>query len=224
MMRNKRLIILYLVIFVSIVLISLLITAVKKIKIDAFKPAAIIFLIDSSASNQDKLPEQKKFLKQLCKILDPEDQVKIIKVSQDSYLIYEGSPANIREISKSMDAYTKYNPQDVGTAYGIGLEKAFNYALSMKKIGYVPSVVVIGDLENEGSTGGELNWSALPAYVSKVKLSAPDFSMMFLFAHPQKLDMVKSELDNILGERKLIVAPEQSVNKIRSRFLYAIGR
>lgn len=223
-MENKRLIIFYLIIFASIILISLLITITKKIKVDIFKPAAVIFLIDSSASNQDKLPEQKKYLKQLCKILDPEDQIKIIKVSQDSYLIYEGSPANIREISKSMDAYTKYDPQDVGTAYGIGLEKAFNYALAMKKIGYVPSVVVIGDLENEGQTGGELNWSLLPNYVAEVKHYAPDFSMMFLFAHPQKLDIVKSELDNVLGERKLIVAPEQSVNRIRNKFLYAIGR
>lgn len=223
-MENKRLIIFYLIIFTSIILISLLITITKKIKVDIFKPAAVIFLIDSSASNQDKLPEQKKYLKQLCKILDPEDQIKIIKVSQDSYLIYEGSPANIREISKSMDAYTKYDPQDIGTAYGIGLEKAFNYALAMKKIGYVPSVVVIGDLENEGQTGGELNWSLLPNYVAEVKHYAPDFSMMFLFAHPQKLDIVKSELDNVLGERKLIVAPEQSVNRIRNKFLYAIGR
>ena len=63
-------------------------------KVDDFKPAAVIFVVDSSASNQKKLPEQKKLLRQICNILDPEDLIKILKVSEDSYLIYEGAPFN----------------------------------------------------------------------------------------------------------------------------------
>lgn len=221
---NKRLITLGFVILISTIFIKLLYVGIKKIKIDNFKRAAIIFVVDSSASNQKNLPEQKKYLKQLCTILDPEDQVKIIKVSQDAYLIYEGSPGNVSDISKSMEAFTQYNPQERGTAYGLGLKEAFKYALTMKQDGYVPAVVVIGDLANEGKLSGQVNWDTLPANVEKVKEYAPDISMMFLFAHPSKLDLVKGKLDPVLGEEHLIVAPKQSVDKTTSRFLRAIGR
>ena len=52
----------------------------------------------------------------------------------------------------------------------------------------------------------------------------PELTMMFLFAHPEKLDMVKEKLTPILGEKHLIVATEQVVNKISTKFLTAIGR
>lgn len=221
---NKRLIILGLIILASSIVLRLVYLGLKKIKVDDFKPAAVIFVVDSSASNQKKLNEQKKYIKQLCVILDPEDQIKIIKVSQDAYLIYEGSPANSADINKSMDSFTKYNQSEVGTAYGIGLKKALSHALTMKKNGYVPSVVVVGDLANEGATSGQINWDTLPANVRKVQKYAPDLSMMFLFAHPSKLDLVKEKLTPVLGEKHLIVAPEENVDKTPRRFLLAIGR
>ena len=48
--------------------------------------------------------------------------------------------------------------------------------------------------------------------------------MMFVFAHPEKLDLVKTKLNPVLGETKLIVANEQNVDKANRRFLEAIGR
>jgi len=221
---NKRLIILGFIILASTIILKFVYMGLKNIKIDDFKPAAIIFVVDSSASNQKKLPEQKKFLKQLCAVLYPEDQIKIIKVSEDAYLIYEGSPANSSDITKSMEAFTKYDQSETGTAYGTGLKKALAHSLTMKKEGYVPAVVVIGDLANEGNVSGQLNWNTFPANVEKVQKYAPDLSMMFLFAHPSKLDMVKEKLNPVLGEEHLIVASEENVNKTTRKFLKAIGR
>ena len=196
----------------------------RQIKVDDFHPSAVIFVIDSSASNQKRLPEQKKTLRQICNLLDPEDQIKILRVSEDAYLIYEGSPMNGSSITKSMDAFTKFSAKDYGTAYGVGLKKAFSHALTMKKDGYVPAIVVIGDLENEGAIDKQINWDTLPENVQNVKKYAPDISMMFLDAHPAKLDLVKEKLTPVLGEAHLIVSPEQNIDKSIRRFLHAIGR
>ena len=196
----------------------------SRIKVDDFHPAAVIFVVDSSASNQKQLPEQKKTLRQICNLLDPEDQIKILRVSEDAYLIYEGSPMNGSTITKSMDEFTKYDKKDYGTAYGVGLKKAFSHALTMKKSGYIPAIVVIGDLENEGAIEKQINWNTLPSNVQNVKKYAPDISMMFLDAHPAKLDLVKEKLTPVLGEERLIVAPKQNIDKSVRRFLHAIGR
>ncbi|MBP3925110.1 VWA domain-containing protein [bacterium] len=224
MKLNKRVITVGLIIFALAFVGKLLWTGLKNIKIDEFHPAAVMFVIDSSASNQKSLPEQKKLLRQICNLLDPEDKIKIFRVSEDAYLIYEGTPMNGSGITKAMDAFTKYDKNDYGTAYGIGMKKAFSYALSMKKEGYNPAVVVIGDLENEGDVSKQINWQTLPSNVSNVKKYAPEISMMFLGAHPAKLDMVKEKLNPVLGETKLIVAPEQNTDKAIRNFLHALGR
>lgn len=224
MKLNKRLVTLGLIILVLSLSIKFIWAGLKQIKVDDFHPAAVMFVIDSSASNQKRLPEQKKILKQICNLLDPEDQIKILRVSEDAYLIYEGSPMNGSTITKSMDAFTKYDEKDYGTAYGEGLKKAFSHALTMKKDGYIPAVVVIGDLENEGALEKQINWKTLPANVENVQKYAPELSMMFLDAHPEKLDKVKETLTPVLGETKLIVSPEQNVDKSIRKFLHAIGR
>lgn len=224
MKLNKKTVTIGLLIVVISLAIKFVWAALKNIKVDDFHPAAIIFVMDSSASNQNRLPEQKKILRQICNLLDPEDQIKILRVSEDAYLIYEGTPMNGSTITKSMDAFTQYNENDYGTAYGEGLKKAFSHALTMKKEGYVPAVVVIGDLENEGSVEKQINWDTLPQNVEKTKEYAPDISMMFLDAHPAKLDLVKEKLTPVLGENKLIVSPEQNVDKSIRKFLHAIGR
>lgn len=221
---NRKLIIIGVLLLCTSIVLRIVWLGLKNFEPDEFKPAAVIFIVDSSASNQKNLPEQKKFLKQICSTLDPEDQVKIIKVSQDSYLIYEGAPHNGSEITKAMEAFTKYNPEELGTAYGEAMKKAFSHALSMKKEGYVPSVVVIGDLENEGDTSKQINWDLLPDNIKNVQKYAPELSMMFLFAHPKKLDMVKEKLNPILGEKKLITAPEQTAEKSLRKFIHALGR
>jgi len=196
----------------------------SKIKVDDFHKAAIIFLVDSSASNQQQLSEQLKTLKQLCSMLDPEDQIKILRVSEEAYLIYEGSPQSSSEIRKSMDEFTKFNAKEYGTAYGLALKKAFNHATVMYKEGYVPSVVVIGDLENEGDTNKQINWDSLPEEVQAVKDKTQNFTLMFLYAKPDKLDFVKEKLSPILGENNLIIATQTTANKALRKFLTAIGR
>jgi len=221
---NKRLIILGILILFVAIIGKLIFTGLKNIKVDEFHKSAIIFVVDSSASNQKNLPEQVKYMKSLCSILDPEDEIKILKVSENSYLIYEGTPANSKGITKAVEAFTQLNAKDYGTAYGEALKKAFEHCLTMKKEGYVPAVVVIGDLENEGALEKQINWDTLPANVKAVQEYVPEISMMFVYAHPEKLDMVKTKLGPVLGERKLIVANETGLDKINRRFLEAIGR
>lgn len=221
---NKRLIILGIIILAISVLFKLIWSGMSKIKVDDFKPAAVMFVVDSSASNQKDLPEQKKLLKQICNLLDPEDKIKIIRVSEDAYLIYEGAPFNGSNINKVMNAFTAYDEKDYGTAYGVGLDKALRYSVDMKKMGYMPAIVVIGDLENEGAVSKQINWNTLPSNVKKVQTSAPDLAMMFLYAHPSKLDTVKETLTPVLGENKLIVSPKQNCDKAIRQFVHALER
>lgn len=221
---NKRLIILGILILFVAIIGKLIFVACKNIKVDDFHKAAIIFAVDSSASNQKNLPEQIKYLKSLCSILDPEDEIKILKVSESSYLIYEGSPSNSKGITKAVEAFTQYDKDAYGTAYGEAVKKAFDHCLTMKKEGFVPSVVVIGDLENEGAIEKQINWDTLPENVKKVQEYIPEISMMFVYAHPEKLDMVKTKLNPILGEKKLIIVNETNTDKANRRFLEAIGR
>lgn len=223
-MTNKRLIIIGLLILAIALIGKLLFLGLKNIKIDDFHKAAIIFVIDSSASNQKMLPDEIKFTKSLCSILDPEDEIKILKVSEESYLIYEGSPSDSKGMTKALDAFTKYDPKDYGTAYGLGLKKAFDHCLTMKKDGYIPAVVVVGDLENEGAIEKQIDWENLPENVKNIQEYIPEISMMFVYAAPEKLDLVKTKLNPILGEKKLIIANETNVDKAKRRFLEAIGR
>ena len=221
---NKRLVVLGILILGIAIIGKLIFVLAKNIKVDEFHKSAVIFVVDSSASNQSKLPEQIKYLKSLCSILDPEDEVKILKVSQKAYLIYEGTPSDSMGITKAVTEFTKYDKNDYGTAYGEGLKKAFSHALTMKKEGYVPAIVVIGDLANEGDVSKQINWEVLPKNVESVLQYAPDLAMMFVYAHPERLDMVKELLNPVLGEKKLIVANEQNAQKAQRRFLEAIGR
>ncbi len=221
---NKRLVTIGLLILGIAIIGKLVLMAAKNIKVDDFHKAAIIFVIDSSASNQKMLPEEIKYTKSLCSILDPEDEIKILKVSEESYLIYEGSPSNTKGITKAVEAFTQFNPKDYGTAYGQGIKKALEHCLTMKKEGYVPAVVVIGDLENEGAIEKQINWETLPQNIKSIKEYIPELAMMFVYAHPEKLDLVKTKLNPVLGEKKLIVANETNVDKVNRRFLEAIGR
>lgn len=223
-MNNKRLTIIGLLILAVAIVGKLIFIAAKNIKVDEFHKSAIIFVVDSSASNQKMLPEEIKYLKSLCSILDPEDAIKILKVSEKSYLIYEGSPSDSMGITKAVEAFTKYDEKDYGTAYGEALKKALSHCLTMKKEGYVPSVVVIGDLENEGAVEKQINWETLPENIKSIKEFIPELAMMFVYAHPEKLDLVKTQLNPVLGETKLIVANEQNAAKAQRRFLEAIGR
>lgn len=209
---------------IFLLFVCLFIICCRNIKIDAFNPSAVIFVVDSSASNQSKLDEQKKLVKQICNRLDPEDKIKIIRVSEEAYLIFEGSPHSTKNITDSMNEFTQYDSKDWGTAYGDGIKKALDYSASMKKDGYNPSVVIIGDLENEGAVNKQVNWNKLPSDIKKIQASAPDFVMFFAFAHPQKLDYVKTKLSPVLGESGLILSTEQNIDKSINKYLISIMR
>ena len=223
-MNNKKLIILGFLILAISFIGKLIYSGLKNLKVDEFHKSAVIFVVDSSASNQKMLPTEIKYLKSLCSILDPEDAIKILKVSEKSYLIYEGSPGDTSGITKAVEVFTKYDKQDYGTAYGEAIKKALDHCLTMKKEGYIPAVVVIGDLENEGNISKQINWNTLPENIKSVQKYIPELSMMFVFAHPEKLDLVKTKLNPVLGETKLVVANEQNAQKAQRRFLEAIGR
>lgn len=220
---NKRLLkIGFLILAMSVIVKSLFVIS-QNIKLDDFHKSAIIFVIDSSASNQKKLPEEIKYVKSLCAVLDPEDAVKILKVSDSSYLIYEGNPGDTVGIEKAISAFAS-NKTNYSTSYGEGIKKALSYCLTMKQEGYRPSVVVIGDLMNQGTLQKQINWETLPQNVQGVQKYIPELAMMFVYAGPEKLDLVKTKLSPILGETKLVVANEAMVSKSNTRFLRAIGR
>ena len=82
-MNNTLKIILFAAAF--FIFISLCIFGLSKLKVDDFHKAAVIFVVDSSASNYKNLPAQKMLIRQLCSMLDPEDHIKILRVSQESY-------------------------------------------------------------------------------------------------------------------------------------------
>ena len=60
--------------------------------------------------------------------------------------------------------------------------------------------------------------------ISKAQEYMPDLAMMFVWAPPEKLDLVKTKLNPVLGEKKLVVANETNVDRANRRFLEAIGR
>ena len=220
---NKQLIAIGLFILGIAIAGKLLFVASKNIKVDEFHKAAIIFVLDSSVSNQKTLPQQVQYLKNLSAILDPEDEIKIIKVSKSSYLIYEGSPGDAKGISKAVSTFTQNEGTDEA-AYGEGIKKAVEHCLTMKKEGYVPAIVVSGDLVNDGDIKKQINWETLPKNIEKTKQYIPELAMMFVYASPERLDLAKTKLNPVLGEKKLIIANSENVNKANSKFLRAIGR
>ena len=205
--------------------IGILVFGVSRIKPDDFHKASVIFVVDSSASNMQDLPKQIETLRQLCSMLDPEDHIKILRVSEKSYIIYEGSPQSTSQIRKALDEFTKMDSGEFGTAYGLAIKKAFNHSLTLYKDGYNPAVVVMGDLENEGKLENQINWNTFPSEVEDMKKQTDDkFAMMFLYAAPDKLDYVKEKLGPVLGEKQLILGNKADAKKKLNNFLPAIGR
>lgn len=208
-----------------LLVLGLAIFGLSKVKVDEFHKASVIFIVDSSASNAKDLPQQTATLKQLCSMLDPEDHIKILRVSEKSYIIYEGSPQSTSEIRKSLKEFTKIDRDEYGTAYGLALQKAFNHSKNLYKDGYIPAIVVMGDLENEGKWENQIHWDSFPSEVAKIKEETGDkFAMMFLYAAPAKLDYVKEKLGPVLGENKLIIGNKTGAARVLSKFLGAIGR
>ncbi len=220
---NKRLITIGFLIIGLAIVAKLACTVGKNIKVDDFHKAAVIFVLDSSTSNQKMLPEEIKYVKSLCAILDPEDSIKILKVDSSSYLIYEGSPGDASGISKAITTYAKSDQNSQGTAYSQAIKKAVDHCLTMKKEGFNTAIVVVGNLESSSSYTA-INWDTLPNNIKKAQQYIPELAMMFVYAPPEKLDLAKTKLNPVLGETKLIIANSANVDKANRRFLTAIGR
>ena len=221
---NKKIITVAILILSIAIIAKGLFVALKSIKTDEFHKSAIIFVLDSSVSNQIQLDNEIKYLKSLCSILDPEDEIKIIRVAGESYLIFEGSASDSSGITKAVSKYAKYEKNTVQASYATAIKKAFSHCITMAREGYNPSIVVIGDLEDNYGYNEQINWEVLPKNIKNTKKYIPEFAMMFAYAHPKKLDMVKEKLTSVLGEKKLIIVNEQNIEKSQRRFLNAIGR
>lgn len=193
----------------------------KNVRVDDFKPAFFAILLDASDNNKN-LDSQIKFIRQFCSILDPDDKVKILQVSGNSFLIYEGSPQSSNEIIKSLNIYTKETKNRSGSTYNLAIKKAVQHCLTMKKNGYIPSIIVIGSLEYDGKDS--IDWAALPLNIQKTVKYMPDFSMAFLWAEPKYLDKVKVELSPVLGENQLVISTKFTVDKVSRKILKSIGR
>lgn len=202
------------------------IVGIKNIEIDNFRPAAVIFMIDSSNSNQDNIEPQKNFIKSFCKTLDPEDKIKIIQFSKDAYLIYEGSPQNFSAIRKSLNSYTNQekNNKNNSLKQQDVMKKAVSYSLEMQKNAYIPVIIILSDLEDKIADSKQINWNTLPKNIQKTKKYIPDLTISFLWAHPAKLDYVKEKLNPVLGESHLIISTEETIDKVPSKIFKAIGR
>lgn len=212
------------IILIISILISFLLVALKKISPDEFKPAAFIFVLDTSKSNQQNLQKQKNYIKHFCSVLDPDDTIKILKSSKDTYIIYEGSPHNGSVISKSLDKFANEINESEYAAYGKSIKKAVSLAVIMKKQDYIPTVFIIGNLEDKGENTNRINWNTLPKNIEKTFEYIPDFTMVFAFANPEKLDYVKDRLTPVLGENHLIISTEETSNKIYRKLFKTIGR
>ena len=221
---NKRLISLGLIILAITIVAKLLFVMGKNIKLDEFHKSAVIFLIDTSVHNQKTLSQQIQYVKSLCAILDPEDDIKILKVANSSYLIYEGSPSDVKGINNSINSYTKSDKSQVQTSYAQAIKKSIEHSLNMKKDGYRPAIVIVGSLSENASADNMINWETLPSNIKRAQKYIPELAMMFVYAPPEKLDMVKTKLNPVLGEKKLIIANSANVEKANMKFLKAIGR
>ncbi len=219
---NKRLIIVGLAILAFAIFVKTVFVLLANVEVDEFHKTSVVLIIDSSTTNQQKLPEQIQYIKSLCATLDPEDSIKILKTDKTSYLIYEGSPGESVAIYKALNKYTQNGSRQ--NSYGEALKKAVNYSLNMKRNGYNTAIVVIGSLDDNGDIEKRINWDVFPKNIEKTKKYLPELSIMFAFSDPEKLDFVKTKLNPILGENKLIIVNEANVSKANTRFLKAIDR
>lgn len=221
----KKVSILCLLFLVLIFFISVVILGVKNLKIVNFIPASVIFILDTSLSNSENLSSQKLFIKQLCASLDSDDKIKIIKADREAYLIYEGSPQNTNVIAKSLERYTDASEDKVETAlYGKAIKKAVSYSLLMKQENYIPSVVIVGNLDGNAKNSNVLDWDILPKNINATLKYIPEFSMVFAYGRPENLDFVKEKLNPVLGEDHLLIATDVTADKISRSFLNLIGR
>ena len=194
----------------------------SKLQIADFKPVGVIFLLDVSASNKSLQMQEEKTIVRICKRLDIEDKVRIYIVKDDAYLIYNENPHKSGAIKRAFAEYGKFDSKSYGTAYGLALKKAVDDALFFKSEGYKPSIVVLGDLENEGDIRKQINWNKLPQNMQRTLKFIPDLSLVLLYAHPKKLDNAREKLKTVIPDKQLFFSSEENVDLTTRRFIKSL--
>ena len=220
----KRTCTLGLVLLLTLYVGKLIFVGFQNMDLAEFKPVAAIFLLDISASNKNLQDDQEKTILRIAKRLDSEDHALVYVVSEDTYNIYNGNPHKLVQIRQAIQKRGGYDAKSYGTAYGLALKKAVNDALKYKENGYRPAIVILGDLENEGDIKKQINWNTLPANIQKTLKYIPDLTLVFLYAHPQKLDNARQTLLPVMDEKHLIMASEENVDLAIRKFMEAVGR
>ncbi len=220
----RRALTLGIILIIVVYLIKLVVVGISKTDLAEFKPVGVIFLLDISASSRGSIIQEQNTILKISKRLDSDDKAIIYVVSEDAYNVYNGNPHRLVDMKKSMNAYGEFDSKAWGTAYGVALKKAVNDALRFKEDGYMPAIVVLGDLENEGDITKQINWNTLPKNIQNTLKYVPDLSLTLLYAHPQKLDDIRQRLLSVLDEKKFIMASEENVDQAVRRFMEIIGR
>jgi len=220
----RRTCVLGLILVAALYIIKCVVFFAMKVELAEFQPAGVIFLLDTSASNKTLQSRQEDTILKICKRLDSEDKSWIYIVTEDAYRIYNENPHRLNDIRKAFAERGQLDAKAYGTAYGLTLKKAVNDALQFKQEGYKPSIVVLGDLENEGDITKQINWDKLPANMEKTLKHIPELSLAFLYAHPKKLDDARDKLRNVIPENQLFFSSEENVDLTVNRFIKAIGR
>ena len=133
-----------------------------------------------------------------------------IKLPSGTYTVKDSSA---RDTSNSALSKATQNESDITTLKGKVDTNTTNISNLTNRV-----------TKNEGDIAKQIDWNTLPQNVEKVKEYIPEISMMFVYAHPEKLDLVKTKLTPVLGEKKLIIVNEQSLNNSQRKLLEAIGR
>lgn len=220
----KRTCVLGLILFLTVYVTKLLVVGFKNMDLADFKPVATIFLLDISASNRALQSEQEQLILRISKRLDGEDHALIYIVSEDTYNIYDGNPHKLPQIKEAMKKRGEFDSKSYGTAYGLALKKAIGDALRYEENGYRPAIVILGDLENEGDIKKQINWNTLPDNIKNTKKYIPDLTLVFLYAHPQKLDSVRQDLLPVMDDKHLIMASQEGADIAVKKLMAAIGR
>lgn len=211
-----------LILVVALYILKCIFIGLSSIELAEFKPVGIIFLLDTSASNRAMENRQEKTIVKMCKNLDVEDKAMIYVVTEDTYLIYDENPHKSGAIKKAFAEHAQFNSESYGTAYGLALKKAVDDALALKSEGYKPAIVVLGDLENEGNINKQINWDKLPGNMEKTLKYIPDLSLVFLYAHPTKLDLARNKLKNVIPNKQLFFSSEENVDLTVKSFMKSL--
>jgi predicted nucleic acid-binding Zn ribbon protein len=126
--------------------------------VDSYKPIAVIMAIEHSSNSH----QYENIARAVDNMLDPEDIVKMLEVSVQPSLLYEGHGQQTSNIRKSIQNLTiaNYEQNDYVEAYKNTISKLKNVVTEINSE-YLPYVIIIGKFGNENSRLKRVEWSML---------------------------------------------------------------